>query len=76
MPLAARVIVCTVLVVMAGLSPVAWLVASEQPSSLLGQWSAGVAGVVCFGSAMVFGNWRPAPPHGFPVEVNPPPTGA
>lgn len=75
MPLVARIPICTVLVILAGLSPVAWLVASEYPPSLLGQWSAGIGGLICLSAAVVIGCWRPAPPRGFPVEMKQSTTG-
>jgi hypothetical protein len=76
MPLAARIPICTVLVILAGLSPVAWLVASEYPPSPLGQWSPGIGGLVCAIAGVVIGCWRPKPPRGFPIEIKQPKTGA
>jgi hypothetical protein len=67
---------CTVLVVLAGLPPVAWLVASEFSPSQLGQWAAGIGGLICFVAGMFVACWRPKPPRGFPIQLKHPNAGA
>ena len=72
MPLPARIAVCSVLIGLSAGCLIGWLVASEPPASLFGQWAAGIGWFMCVTGGFVIALWKPAPPRGFPVKPRQP----
>ena len=69
MPLAARIAISSIFILVSGACIYGWLVQSEYPPSLLGQWAFGFAYLACIVAAAVFALWRKKPGPGFPVKL-------